>query len=54
MTIGRVLNHSERGVTAQVYVRHSYLDSKRAALELWANHLHTLLSPVVVVLHTAA
>jgi integrase len=52
-TIGRVLGHSERGVTAQVYVRHSYLESKRQALHLWSQHIHTTLSPVVVNLHAA-
>jgi integrase len=37
----RVLNHAQPGVTA-VYDRHAYLDEKRAALELWSEHLRTL------------
>lgn len=34
----RVLNHSLEGVD-KVYDRHDYLESKRAALDLWAKHL---------------
>ena len=37
----RVLNHTQPGV-AGVYDRHAYLDEKRAALELWSEHLRTL------------
>jgi len=41
--VGRVLNHSERGVTA-VYDRHSYDREKRQALETWAAHLAEMVS----------
>ncbi|MCC5871537.1 MAG: tyrosine-type recombinase/integrase [Gammaproteobacteria bacterium] len=34
--IARVLNHAETGITGRVYVRHGWLDEKRAALDLWA------------------
>lgn len=35
-TVGRVLNHAAKGVTAQVYALHSYAPEKRRALEAWA------------------
>jgi integrase len=35
-TIGRVLNHAERGVTATVYNQYQYDAEKRAALDAWA------------------
>lgn len=35
-TVGRVLNHAAKGVTAQVYALHSYAPEKRHALEAWA------------------
>ena len=44
--IGRILNHKNRTVTAR-YNRHSYLPEKRAALEKWALHLDSLVSPVL-------
>jgi integrase len=34
----RVLNHAQSGVD-QIYDRHDYLAPKRAALDLWTNHL---------------
>lgn len=34
-TISRILNHAEGGVT-KIYARHSYLNEKREALDLWA------------------
>lgn len=37
-TISRVLGHAEGGVT-RIYARHSYLNEKRQALNLWAQHL---------------
>jgi integrase len=40
--IGRVLNHAPRGVTAQVYNKHSYLPEKTRALEAWGRKLQTL------------
>jgi integrase len=40
--IGRVLNHAPRGVTAQVYNKHSYLPEKTRALETWGRKLQTL------------
>ncbi len=43
--IGRVLNHSPRGITAQVYDRHTYLPEKRHALELWAAYVDGLFRP---------
>lgn len=41
-TISRVLNHAEGGVT-KIYNRHSYLKEKREALNLWAEHLRSLI-----------
>jgi integrase len=35
-TIGRVLNHAKRGVTATIYNQYRYDAEKRAALEAWA------------------
>lgn len=37
-TISKVLNHADRSVTG-IYDRHSYLEEKRAALEVWADYL---------------
>lgn len=37
-TISRILNHAEGGVT-RIYARHSYLNEKRNALNLWAQHV---------------
>ena len=38
LTIGKILNHVEQGVT-RVYDRHSYDAEKKAALEAWARRL---------------
>lgn len=38
LTISKVLNHSEGGVTS-IYDRHAYETEKRAALDQWAAHL---------------
>lgn len=38
-TIGRVLNHAKRGVTATVYNQHAYDTEKRKALDAWAEEL---------------
>ena len=43
-TIGRVLNHAQRGVTA-VYDRHSYLPEKCRALDVWASKLASIIRP---------
>jgi integrase len=43
-TIGRVLNHSDRSVTG-IYDRHSYLEEKRHALEVWGRYLEGLMKP---------
>ncbi len=43
LTVGKILNHVETGVTA-VYDRHSYDAEKRHALEAWAAHLEGILS----------
>ena len=40
--IGRVLNHAPKGMTAQVYDRHTYLPEKRRALEAWGSYLESL------------
>lgn len=37
-----VLNHAQRGVTAQVYDRYEYLEEKRRALETWAAQVSAL------------
>ncbi len=42
--IAKVLNHSERGVTA-IYDRHTYDREKREALERWARHVQALVQP---------
>lgn len=43
LVVGKVLNHTDESVTA-IYDRHDYLPEKRAALELWANHLRGVLA----------
>jgi integrase len=43
IVIGKLLNHTERGVTA-VYDRHSYDREKRRALDLWAARLQVIVS----------
>ena len=40
-TISRVLNHAEGGVT-RIYARHSYLNEKREALNLWADTVENI------------
>jgi integrase len=44
-TIGRVLNHADRGVTG-IYDRYSYLAEKRHALNAWAHQVETLTNPL--------
>lgn len=41
-TISRILNHSEGGVT-RLYARYSFLNEKRQALNLWAQHIHAIM-----------
>src|SRR5262249_62247568 len=43
MTVSKILNHVERGVTA-VYDRHSYDKEKREALEAWGRRLQMIVS----------
>ncbi len=43
LTIGKILNHVEPGVTA-VYDRHSYDQEKRKALNAWARKLESIIS----------
>jgi len=43
LTVAKVLNHVERGVTA-VYDRHSYDAEKRQALDAWARRLEAIVS----------
>jgi hypothetical protein len=42
LTISKILNHVERGVT-KVYDRHSYDPEKKAALSWWATRLLAIL-----------
>lgn len=44
LTVGKLLNHVESGVTA-VYDRHSYDREKREALEAWGQRLLEIVSP---------
>jgi integrase len=43
-TIGRVLNHAKRGVTATVYNQYAYDREKRQALEAWAREVARLVN----------
>ena len=43
LTVSKILNHVERGVTA-VYDRHSYDSEKRRALEAWARRLEEIVA----------
>jgi len=42
LTVSKILNHAEKGVTA-VYDRHSYDQEKLMALESWARKLQTII-----------
>ena len=44
LTISRILNHKEGGVTS-IYDRHSYFKEQLAALELWGRRLDQILTP---------
>ncbi len=41
-TIAKILNHAEGGVTAG-YIRHSFDDEKRGALERWGRRLDDII-----------
>lgn len=41
-TIGRVVNHAKRGITATVYNQHAYDAEKTAALETWDRELQRI------------
>ena len=43
LTVGKILNHSDSGVTA-VYDRHSYDREKRDALQAWGRRLEEIVS----------
>lgn len=43
-TIGRILNHAKRGVTATVYNQHQYDAEKRQALEAWDRELRRIVT----------
>lgn len=42
-TISRILNHAEGGVT-HIYVRHTFLEEKREALDKWAGYISSLMA----------
>jgi integrase len=42
--VSLVLNHAQTGITAEAYDWYEYLDEKRAALDLWAEHLDGLIT----------
>ena len=42
--LSRIANHAKRGVTEQHYIKHSYDDEKRHALEVWANKLKEIIT----------
>ena len=44
LTISRVLNHKEGGVTS-IYDRHGYFKENLAVLELWGRRLDQVLKP---------
>jgi integrase len=43
--IGKVLNHTSKGITGQVYNRYEYLAEKKQALEQWGVYLEKLVAP---------
>jgi integrase len=45
LTVSKILNHAERGVTS-IYDRHSYDREKREALDGWAERLREIATPV--------
>ena len=53
LTVGKILNHAEPGVTA-VYDRHSYDKEKREALDHWARRLMVIVSDIKEVVEAPA
>lgn len=43
-TIGRVVNHAKRGITATVYNQHTYDAEKRTALDAWDRELQRIIA----------
>jgi integrase len=52
LTVSKILNHVESGVTA-IYDRHSYDAEKRAALDKWGRQLTTIIEQREVVAFAA-
>jgi integrase len=46
--IAKVLNHTSKGITGQVYNRYEYLSEKKHALETWGQYLTKLMQPRAV------
>ena len=44
LTVSKILNHSEKGVTGEVYDKYSYDDEKRQGLNTWARKLESILT----------
>jgi integrase len=42
--VSMVLNHAQRGMTAEVYDWYEYLNEKRVALDTWAQRIERLVS----------
>lgn len=42
--VGRVLNHSAKGVTARVYALHNYAPEKRHALDSWSEEIQRVVN----------
>jgi integrase len=47
--VDKILNHSTGKISgvARIYNRHAYLDERKAALEAWAEHVESLIRPVI-------
>jgi len=45
--IGKVLNHTAKGITGQVYNRYEYLPEKKHALEQWGAYLDRLVTEAI-------
>ena len=43
-TISRILNHAKKGVTEQHYIKHTYDEEKRHALESWSQKLNEIIN----------
>jgi integrase len=44
LTISKILNHSEKGVTGEVYDKYSYYKEKRQVLEAWGRKLESIIA----------